>query len=95
MTIRLIVGGVALASVSLCGLISAFVTFEIVDLVNKKLPEKDRFDPFWWYWEKTRRLHREYKRLYPSGRLLRKTHILLALMIGCLLTCAWCFHIIE
>jgi hypothetical protein len=54
---------------SICGLLSTFAGYEMMDKVNAKLPKEDQFDPLGWYWSTTRRLHREYKRLYPSGRL--------------------------
>ena len=45
------------------------VTWRMVDAVNLKLPEKDRFDPFGWHPVKTGRLWVEYRRFYPNGPL--------------------------
>jgi len=56
----------------------------MVDAVNAKLPTKDQFDHLWWYPNKTFRLHREYRRLYPDGGLLRRQGILVTLMFLCL-----------
>lgn len=86
---RLIVGIVALARLSICGLIVTFTGFEMVDRVNEKLPEEKQFETLGWYFSKTRRLHREYPRIYPQGRLLLKVRVLAALMFGCLLVCVW------
>jgi len=91
MTIRLIVGIVALACVSICGLIATFTRFEMIDRVNENLPEEKQFEMLGWYFSKTQRPHREYRRMYPDGRLLLKVRVLTALMFACLLICAWSF----
>ena len=64
---------------------------EMVDKVNDLLPKGEQFAPLGWYYSKNRRLKREYKRLYPDGRLLLKVRVLTALMFACLLICAWGF----
>jgi hypothetical protein len=89
MSVRVTIGIIALACISICGLISTFTQYEIVDQVNAKLPKSEQFDSLWWYASKTLRLHSEYKRLYPEGRLLFKFRVLMALMVSCLLVCAW------
>jgi len=43
----------------------------MVDEVNRKLPEDQQFEHLFWYPTKSLRLIREYKRLYPNGRLNR------------------------
>jgi hypothetical protein len=91
MTTRVIAGIVALACVSVCGLVSTIVTWQMLDEVNEKLPKEEQFAALWWYASKRLRLHREYKRLYPNGRLLLKLHVLGALMIVCLFVFAWGF----
>jgi hypothetical protein len=88
---RVVVGIFALACVSACGLLSTAATFEMVDKVNEKLPKGDRFSHLGWYWSKTRRLRREYSRLYPSGPLSRRRRVLSGLMLTCALICAWGF----
>lgn len=91
MSTRVIVGIVALACISICGLVATFANFEMVDKVNGKLPKAEQFALLGWYWSKRQRLHREYKRLYPDGRLLLKVRVLTALTFACLLICAWSF----
>ena len=91
MTARLIVGIVALACVSVCGVVGSLVSFDMIDKVNEKLPQGEQFAPLGWYYSKSRRLNREYKRLYPDGPLLSKIRLLLALMFACLLIAAWGF----
>jgi len=91
MTTRLIVGIVALACVSVCGVVGSLVSFEMVDKVNEKLPKEEQFAPLGWYYSKSRRFNREYKRLYPDGRLLMKVRVISAVMFACLLIAAWGF----
>jgi hypothetical protein len=80
---------VAVAGVSAFGAISAVVNAKMVDQVNRKLPKDLRFVPFGWYYPKTRLLHREYRRLFPDGPLLWQGRMLLALMLGSFVVCAW------
>jgi hypothetical protein len=89
MTPRTIVAIVAVAGVSVCGLISSIVFEDMVGAVNRRLPEGQQFAPLGWHWPKYQRLKTEYNRLYPDGRLLRKAHVLMALMFACLITCVW------
>ena len=91
MTARFIVGIVALAGVSVCGLLASLATFELVDKVNDNLPREEQFAPLGWYLFKYQRLNREYKRLYPDGRQLVKVRVLTALMFVFLLISAWGF----
>jgi len=56
----------------------------MVDAVNAKLPEDERFQHLGWYLTKTLRLHREYRRLYPIGTLLRRQGVLAMAMLVCL-----------
>jgi hypothetical protein len=65
--------------VAACGLFSTLTDYEMLDKVNSQLPKQEQFDPLGWYWAKTSRLHREYKRLYPSGRLLQKQRLLVGI----------------
>jgi hypothetical protein len=92
MAIRAIVGIIALACVSACGIIATFAHYEMMDKVNEKLTEGERFQPSGWCWSKSQRLRREYRRMYPNGRLLFKIRVLMAVMIALLLTCLWGFE---
>ena len=91
MTARQILGGIALACVSVMGIISTLTSLEMVDKVNERLPKEEQFDPAWWYMEKTLRLHREYKRLFPHERLHLKLWVLAGLMFACSIASAWGF----
>jgi len=89
MSTRLIVGIVALACVSICGLVMTLTGFEMVERVNEKLPEEKQFETLGWYPSKTYRLHREYRKIYPEGRLLLRVRVLIALMFTGSLVCVW------
>jgi hypothetical protein len=95
MAIPVIAGILALACSSGCGLAAGLVNLSTVDKVNKKLPKEDQFAALGWYWSRTRRLHREYKRLYPAGRLILAVNLLTAIMFACLVTCAWGFGLFS
>jgi hypothetical protein len=75
-------------------IIATFAGYEMMDKVNDKLPKADQFDPLGWYPSKTLRLRREYRRLYPDGRILKKLHALTALMFTCFLISAWGFGVL-
>ena len=84
MTLRLTAVLVLLVSIGGLGLAGSLKGLEIVDAVNAKLPEQERFEPLGWYFTKTRRLFREYRRLYPFGRLMFQEGVLAAVMVACL-----------
>ena len=63
----------------------------MVEAVNVKVPTNDEFSQFWWYPSKMGRLHREYRRLYPDGGLIRRERILFVLMCFSLAVAAWLF----
>jgi 4-hydroxybenzoate polyprenyltransferase len=88
MTWRVAVGFALLLCVGGFGLAATFNNFAVVDAVNTKLPPDAQFNHFGWYLTKTMRLHREYRRLYPAGRLLRRQGVLAGLMFLCLLVAA-------
>ena len=84
MTLRMAAALVLLLCVGGFGLAATITGFAMVDAVNAKLPEDERFQPLGWYLTKTLRLHREYRRLYPVGTLLRRQGLLGAAMLICL-----------
>ena len=91
MNLRYVIGIIALAGVSVCGLTASLVGSEMVDKVNGLLPAEQQFAPLGWYWSKYRRLKNEYKRLYPAGNLLRMQRALTLVMFACLLISCWGF----
>ena len=52
MNLRLVIGVVAIVGVSVCGMVGTFVSFEIVDRVNEKLPPDQQYSWIGWYAEK-------------------------------------------
>jgi hypothetical protein len=91
MTLRLMIGILALSIMSTCLLISSLKAMQMADRVNEKFPKQDRFKPSWWHTSKQQRLILEYKRLYPDGRLLTQHRIAMWAGFGCLPFVAWGF----
>ena len=89
MSIRLIVGIAAVAVVTVCGLLSTLISYKITDQVNGELPKETQFSLIGWYFPKKLSLYREYRRLFPHGRLLLQIRLLFGLMFGCLIIGAW------
>lgn len=83
--VKLVAACVLLLCVGGLGLSASITQFAIVDAVNEKLPENEQFNHLGWYLTKTARLRREYRRLYPTGNLLRRQRILWALALFCLI----------
>ena len=52
-----------------------------MDEVNARLPVEEQFGWAGWYYSKSRRLIKDYRRLYPKGLLVRQKLILLAVAI--------------
>ena len=92
---RIIVGVVAMACAVICAILASFMTFGMVDQVNEKLPEAERFAWLRWYPSKRRRLYRKYTMLYPNGQLLTKVRVLTVLMFACGFVAAWGFGILA
>jgi hypothetical protein len=86
---RVIVGIVAVVGTAACGSIGAIANIEMVQGVNSRLPKDAQFSQMGWYLSKTLRLHREYKRLFPTGTLLMKARFAIAAAFVCLLGDAW------
>lgn len=61
------------------GLVSAVTQATMVEEVNRRLPEDQRFEDAWWGPDKIVRLFREYRRLYPDGPLLRRQIIIFSI----------------
>jgi hypothetical protein len=91
MTARIIIGIVGLVCMSICAMLGTFKSFEMIDKVNERLPKEKQFESLGWYSSKYQRLDREYRRLYPDGRLLMQVRILGALGIACSLISGWGF----
>jgi len=89
MSLRIIIGILAIAGVSTLGLLSTVTSYKMVDQVNALLPRERRFSDFGWWAGKRLRLHTEYRQLFPDGNLLTRFWIITALMFACMLVLAW------
>ena len=88
MTVRLTLALLFLACSSGFGLAACITNIGIIEAVNAKLPPAEQFGDLGWYPMKTLRLHREYRRLYPGGTLLRREGILACGALGSLVVTA-------
>ncbi len=95
MTTRIIVGIIALACALVCGILGSFLNFQIIDKVNRELPEEERFEWFGWNLSKYQKLNREYRKLYPGERLPFRLRVLTILLFVCVLVCAWGFGLLA
>jgi hypothetical protein len=86
---RVIVGIAAVVGTAACGLFGALANVEMVEEVNSRLPKDAQISPMGWYLSKTLRLHREYKRLFPTGTLLMRVRIAIVVAFGCMLGGVW------
>lgn len=89
MTARSILGSMAYACAVACALLSGFLACSATNKVNRRLPPKERFGYFWWDFTKHARLRREYRRLYPEGKLLRNSSMLSIAFFLLMLIAAW------
>ncbi len=74
-----------------CIIGAGFVQFAMIGEINRKLPEKDQISYLFGYSEKYQRIFREYRRLYPNGRLILYFKTLLWMGFGLLAVFAWQF----
>jgi hypothetical protein len=88
MTLRFTAAFILLLCVGGLGLATAINQSAIVEAVNAKLPKDDQFNWLGWWLPKTLRLHRQYRRLYPDGGLVRREGILAAAMLFCIVLVA-------
>jgi len=84
MTFRLAITLVLVLCGSAFGLASTITQFAMVEAVNAQLPAPEQFDFLGWGPSKTSRLRREYRRLYPEGKLIRRQSVLAAAMFTCI-----------
>jgi hypothetical protein len=82
--IRSVIGFACFGTIVLCGIWSAGIHSKIMEKVNARLPEADRFKPLWWGPLKKDRLYQEYHRLFPGGNDLNRLHRLTIIMFAAL-----------
>ena len=90
---HLTVKAVAIVALMMCvsglGIAGSVTAMQMVDAVNAKLPTKEQFNWLGWYPSKMDRLHSEYRRLFPAGRLLWRQGVLAVATLLCLLVVIW------
>jgi hypothetical protein len=65
------------------GIASSSASWAMIEEVNSHLPRDQRLGYAGWWAGKTLRLRKEYRRLNPSGTLLRKIGVRSILMFAC------------
>jgi len=60
----------------------------MIQEINRKLPEKEQISYLWGHPVKYRKIKNEYRRLYPSGRLLFHLKVLTYMGLGLLVVLA-------
>lgn len=86
---RVVLVAVSLVGSAGFGMIASMLNGQIVDRVNCALPPELRFSPNWWYISKSLRLGKEYRRLFPTGKLLIAERAAAVGMFVCVVLCAW------
>ena len=85
----LVQAGIFLAASTTLTLCSGFIMFAMIGEINRKLPEQERIGYFFGHLAKYLRIFREYRRLYPKGRLLLFHHVSFAAAMALLLAAGW------
>jgi hypothetical protein len=88
-TTHIILAIAALSLATTCMISAGFVLYVMIGEINRKLPDNTQIGYLWFYWSKMRRILREYKRFYPSGRLGTLYKALTTTSGILLLLCAW------
>jgi hypothetical protein len=58
--------------------------------INQRLPQSAQMDYLFWYFGRTLRLFRMYRRIYPNGPLAKRAIACGAAMMLLLLACWYC-----
>jgi multidrug efflux pump subunit AcrB len=95
MTARSIVGAIAYACAVACALLSCFSGYAATNKVNQKLPAEEKFGLFFWEFTKHARLRREYRRLYPDGKLLRNAFMFSVAFFLLMLIAGWAYRMLP
>ena len=91
---RLVAGIIALSLVIIAGELANTFVMRMIGEINRKREEENPISPFWFTLNKVLQVFREYRALYPEGRLHLYAKISFAVAIIALLVVAVCLHII-
>jgi len=72
MTARIGIALALLLASGFFGLAASLTSMRMVDEVNAKLSKEQQFGLLGWHYFKSRKMIQEYRRLYPSGRLIAR-----------------------
>jgi hypothetical protein len=92
--IRIVIAVGLLAVVAICGLWSTFLNWEMMEKVNSRLPEGERFQPLWWNYFKRARLNEQYRRFFPDGRDLKRINWIITVMFAAVIGIAIALRIL-
>jgi hypothetical protein len=70
--VRTVTGLACMGTIIVYTLWSDKIHSKILEKVNSRLPEAERFKSAWWGPSKKERLNREYRRLFPDGNDLKQ-----------------------
>ncbi|MDX6403195.1 MAG: hypothetical protein QOH70_650 [Blastocatellia bacterium] len=94
MSTRLVAAIISLCLVIIAGELANTFVIRMIGEINRKREEGNLISPFWFTLNKVLRVFREYRALYPEGKLHLYAKISFATAIIALIIVAVCLHII-
>ncbi len=94
MSTRLVAAIISLCLVIIAGELANTFVIRMIGEINRKRKEGNLISPFWFTLNKVLRVFREYRALYPEGKLHLYAKISFAAAIIALIIVAVCLHII-
>jgi hypothetical protein len=91
MSTNVLVALVLFAAAQVCAALGGYLQWIMLAEVNRKLPDAEQISYFLWYRGKYVRLLKEYRRLYPGGRLPTLSRVAFATGVLLFLTAAGAF----
>jgi hypothetical protein len=70
-TLHIAIAILLLVGLSGCGMAQMVICNEMVEAINQKRSAQDKLEVFWWHFGILLKVIREYKALYPQGKLAR------------------------
>jgi uncharacterized protein YggT (Ycf19 family) len=91
MTAQTVMLMVVIAGFAACGITSMVICNAIVEAINQKRDSRNQLEIFWWHMGVYLRVFREYKALYPQGRLIRSYLVAVSIALVLVLIAALVF----
>jgi hypothetical protein len=92
---RLIIGIVAFCAATTAAIYSSMIEARMIDEINRKKSEGDLISQFWFTAQKHARIRKEYRQLYPDGKLLTYLWTATAVVFTGFVVVAVCLGIIP